>query len=199
MTAGFLGGRPEIKGAWRPSARQSVGVVGVVMGAVSFATDGHTVSQGPVVLNMALDVTHVLAAGVWAGGIAGLAIMTLRERRGAETAPLAPTAVRFSTVATLAIVSVAAAGLGMSFLIVDSPSDYVMTTWGRLLLLKVGLVLLAGSLGAYNHFVVVPALDTDPSDGAMLDRAKATVVVEAGLMIAVALVTVFLTGASINE
>jgi hypothetical protein len=33
----------------------------------------------------------------------------------------------------------------------------------------------------------------------MLDRAKATVVVEAGLMIAVALVTVFLTGASINE
>jgi len=112
---------------------------------------------------------------------------------------MAPTIVRFSSVATLAIVSVAAAGFGMSFLIIDSIADYVTTDWGRLLLLKIALVAIVVGLGSYNHFVVVPALEVDPTDTPMLSQAKKTISAEAGILLVVTLLTVFLTEASINQ
>lgn len=199
MFAGFMGFKPLISETWCPSHRLTIGVFGIVVGALSFATDGHTVSRGNALINASLDVVHVLAAGVWVGGIVGLFVLTLLRRRGLETAPLAPTIVRFSTVATLSIVTVAAAGVGMSFLVVDTVGDYFTTSWGRLLLLKVALVAVAAGLGAYNHFVVVPALEVDPADDVMVSRARRTVSAEAGILLAVTLVTVFLTGASINQ
>lgn len=199
MTIGFVDARPPIPEPWRPSSRQLLGVAGAAAGAMSFATDGHTVSEGNLFLHASLDVVHVLTAGVWVGGIVGLFLMAMRRRRGHETRPMAPTVVRFSNVATFAIVVVAAAGVGMSVLIVGSLSDYFMTAWGRWLLVKVGLVAMAGGLGAYNHYVMVPALDVDPADPVMLARARRTITAEMGLLMAVALLTVFLVGASINQ
>lgn len=199
MTIGFLGsGQPASQ---RPglTRRQMLGVIGVGVGALSFATDGHTVSRGDFFIIAALDVVHVLAAGVWVGGIVGLVLLAVRRRRVPEDRPLAPTIVRFSSVATLAIVSVAVAGLGMSFLIVESLSDYWMTDWGRLLIVKVTLVAAAAALGAYNHFVVVPALELDPADGQILSRAKRTIGLESVILLAVTLITVLLTGASIDR
>ncbi|HEX6221143.1 MAG TPA: CopD family protein [Acidimicrobiia bacterium] len=199
MTVGFVGVRSPIPEPWRPAPRQIFGVIGAVSGGLSFATDGHTISEGNLFLSASLDVIHVLAAGVWVGGVVGLFLMSLRRSRGLETSPMAPTIVRFSTVATVAIVAVAAAGAGMSFLIVDSISDYYTTTWGKLLLVKVGLVVLAGGFGAYNHYVVVPALEVDASDTVMLARARSTISAEVVLLFLVALVTVFLAGASVNQ
>lgn len=199
MTVGFLGNPPPVSEVARSKRLRALGVIGVMAGALSFATDGHTVSRGDVLLNASLDVVHVLAAGVWVGGIAGLVIMAVRRRVGIEDGPLAPAMVRFSTVATLAIVSLAAAGAGMSLLIVDSVSDYWKTDWGRLLLVKVALVGAAGGLGGYNHFVVVPGLEVDPANRALLSRAKRTIGAEAVILLIVTLVTVFLTGASIDQ
>lgn len=197
MTLGFAG--PTAEQPWRTTPRYVIGVIGAAAGALSFATDGHTVSQGNVALNASLDVIHVLAAGIWVGGIAGLLLLAVRRRRQLEQGSMAPTIVRFSSVATLAIVSVAAAGIGMSFLIIDSIADYVTTDWGRLLLLKVALVAIAVGLGGYNHFVVVPALEVDPTDTPMLSKARRTISAEAVILVVVTLVTVFLTGASINQ
>ncbi|HEX6286473.1 MAG TPA: CopD family protein, partial [Acidimicrobiia bacterium] len=179
--------------------RYVVGVIGAAAAALSLATDGHTVSQGNVALNASLDVVHVLAAGIWVGGIVGLLVLTVRRRRRLEQGSMATTIVRFSSVATLAIVSVAAAGFGMSLLIIDSIADYVTTDWGRLLLLKVALVAIAVGLGAYNHFVAVPALEVDPTDSLVLSKARRTTSAEAAILLVVTLLTVFLTGASINQ
>ena len=197
LTLAFL--RPPAREPRAFTWRHVIGVTGALAGALSFATDGHTVSQGNLLLHASLDVVHVLAAGIWVGGIAGLLLMAIRRRRRLENDSMAPSIVRFSSVATLAIVTVAAAGLGMSFLIVDSIGDYVATSWGRLLLLKVALVAIAVGIGAYNHFVVVPALEVDPRDASMLSRARRTISAEATILLVVTLVTVFLTGASINQ
>lgn len=197
LTVGFL--RVDAAVSMGRSLRQTAGLVGALVGALSFATDGHTVSQGNLVLKALLDVIHVLAAAAWVGGIAGLLILALQRRRRTATGSLVPAVVRFSTLATVAIVVVAAAGAAMSLLIVDSLGDYLTTAWGRWLLVKIGLVVVAGGLGAYNHYVVVPALDADPGDRPMLSRARATISAEAGLLLAVALVTVLLTGASIDQ
>jgi copper transport protein len=199
MTIGLVGVRPSIPGSWGSAPRQLFGMVGAAAGALSFATDGHTVSQGNLFFHASLDVVHVLAAGVWVGGIVGLSLMMLRRRRRLETSSMAPTVVRFSTVATVAVVAVAAGGAGMSILIVDSFGDYLTTPWGRLLLLKLALVGLAAGLGGYNHYVVVPALEIDPADGSMLSRVRKTIGAEMVLLLAATLVTVLLTGATIEE
>lgn len=199
MTVGFSYASPLVPEPRRLSRRQRLGVVGATVGALSFATDGHTITQGNQLLHASLDVIHVLTAGVWVGGVVALFLMMLRRRRGLETAPMAPSIVRFSTVATLAIISVAAAGVGMSFLIVDSLGDYFTTDWGRWLLIKIGLVAGAAAIGAYNHYVVTPALAADPGDRSMLARVRWTISAEAALLLAVTLVTVLLAGASIDQ
>ena len=199
MTIGFVGVSSSIPESWRSASRELIGMVGAATGALSFATDGHTVSQGNLFLHASLDVVHVLAAGVWVGGVIGLSLMMLRRRRGLETSSMAPTIVRFSTVATVAVVAVAAGGAGMSLLIVDSIGDLLMTPWGRLLLLKVALVSMAAGLGGYNHYAVVPALEVDPADQSMLSRVGKTIGAEIVLLLAVILVTVFLSGVSIDQ
>ena len=199
MTVGFLAISPRDAERWRVTGRTTFGVIGATFGALSFASDGHTVTEGNQVIHAALDVVHVLTAGVWMGGVVGLFLMLWRRRRRRETNSLAPTVVRFSTVATLAIVSVAAAGVGMSFLIVDSIGDYFTTEWGRWLLVKVGLVVGAAAIGAHNHYVVTPALETDPSDAKMLSRVRTTISAEMVLLLVVTVVTVFLAEASVDQ
>jgi copper transport protein len=106
-----------------------------------------------------------------------------------------PLILRFSTLGGYALLTVGLAGLGMSLLIVDGPSDYLSTTWGRVLMVKVGLVLVAACFGAYNHFRLLPALEKDGEDNRAAGRARTVIGVEVVLLMAVAMVTVFLTWA----
>ncbi|MFZ0014991.1 MAG: CopD family protein [Acidimicrobiia bacterium] len=196
VAVGFIGARPGDQ-PWVPRRRQIIGVVGIGLGALSLAVDGHTISEGNPVLHVTANIIHVLAAGVWVGGVAALLYVVRARRRGGGD-PVAPLVARFSSMATLALVAVAAAGLAMSLLIIDGVDDYWSTPWGRLLLVKVALVALAASLGAYNHFSVVPRLDTDPHDGAYVRRLRLTLAAEGLVLLAVAVTTVFLTEASTN-
>lgn len=179
------------------SKRYRVGMFGVVLGVLSLSLTGHTVSEGNTVLLVSMGVVHVTVAGIWFGGLVGLGLTSLM-RRSTESESTAPIVVRFSGLATLALIAVTAAGVGMSFLIVDTASDYVTTVWGRVLLIKVGLVVVAGAIGAYNHFVVVPALEDDPADDVYLRRSKVTVITEALILVGVSFMSVLLTEAPTN-
>ncbi len=179
---------------WVPASASAFGLVGALLGVVSFWFDGHTVTRGPRVAHATVDLVHVVGGGVWFGGIVGLCIVALL-RRGTS---IAPVIVRFSPVASVALVVVALAGSLMTLMVIDGIGDLTGTEWGRLLLVKVAAVGVTALVGAYNHFVVVPALEVAPSDGAMIARARSTVVVEAALLTLVVAVTVFLTSASIN-
>jgi copper transport protein len=138
----------------------------------------------------------VAAGSVWFGGIVGLMIVGLLRRRTEHSA--APLTVRFSSVATLALIAVTVAGVLMSLMITDGFGDYTGTDWGRALIIKTIAVGIAVLLGAYNHFVVVPALELDPDATAMQRRAQMTVSIEAIVLLFVAVATVFLTVASTN-
>ncbi len=52
----------------------------------------------------------------------------------------------------------------MAWLALDSPGDLFSTSWGQVLLVKVGVVAIVAGLGGYNHFVLRPALETRPDD-----------------------------------
>ncbi len=181
---------------WYPSSASAFGLAGAAAGVLSFSFDGHTVTEGPRLLHAAANVVHVTAAGIWVGGIVGLAMVALiRHRSGVPASDLV---VRFSSVATVALVAVVVAGAAMSWMVVDGLGDYTGTEWGRVLLVKTGAVAVAIAIGAYNHFVVVPAMDGDTDADTMSQRARTAIVIEAVVLLFVVVVTVFLVGASTN-
>lgn len=196
MAVGFAAGshseRTGLHGAlW-------IGVVGLAICATAVVSTGHTVTQGNLLLHVAMNVIHLTAAAIWVGGLVSLILMARIRSRQPNAGSMAPQVVRFSGVATLAIVAVAAAGIGMSLTIVDGLGDYLGTAWGRILLVKVALVGGAVGIGAYNHFVVVPALETDPAHPIYLPRSRSTITAEVVILLAVAVITGFLTDTPIN-
>jgi copper transport protein len=183
---------------WAPDAASAFGVAGLAVGVFSFAFDGHTVTRGERVLHAAVNAVHVIAGGVWLGGLVGLAVIGAVRHRRRDERSLAELVVRFSADASLALIVVAAAGLAMSAMIIDAIGDYTGTIWGRRLLLKVAAVGVAAILGGYNRFVLVPKLRHDPDDPALERAARTTIVVEALLLVFVAVATVALVNATPN-
>ena len=137
----------------------AVALAGAVVAAGSFATNGHTRAGSSVALATISDVTHLLAAAAWGGGLVLLALC-LRARRRAEV-PTTDTVTlvgRYSTLATITIVLVGLSGAALAWFEVGSLGAFTSTGYGRLLLVKIAVVAVIAALGAYNHFRLVPAL-----------------------------------------
>ena len=123
--------------------------------AVTPALSGHARIEGT--LGILSDAVHVLAAGIWAGGLAFLALLLVEA--GGDRWSLASTAVpRFSTIAVVSVGALIGAGLLSGYLEVRSVDGIWDTTYGRLLLAKVALLLPLLALGAFNNRVSVPRL-----------------------------------------
>lgn len=179
--------------AWVPEATSWVAFAGVGMLLASHLFDGHTVSKGNWALTGLLSLIHVGAAAVWVGGVVMLAAVLWHRTRRRRPLGALQLAVRFSVLATVALVAVALAGLGLAILVLDSVSELWTTPWGRLLMLKTALVALAACGGAYNHKVLIPEL---ASNEALSPRFRRAVTVEATALVLVLVVTAVLVGAA---
>ena len=181
--------------AWHPSASPAA-LIGTVLIVASFLFDGHTVSEGPRWLHAAANLIHVVTTSTWAGGVAMLVIVIARRNRNNVATRSLQLAVRFSVVATVALVAAGMAGFVLSVVILDSPSQLWSTPWGQLLLVKVAVVAVAAAGGAYNHQVIVPDLDRSPDDDAVANRFRTVVTLEAVALVAVTITTALLIGTS---
>ncbi len=187
---------PEPLRRWTPGRSSAVGFTGCGLALVSFWFDGHTVSKGFRPLHALANSVHVLAGSVWVGGVVAMAaIMWSRHRRGARPYSL-QLVLRFSTVATLALGAVVAAGLVMAVSVLDSFGELTGTEWGQVLLLKSAAVGLALIGGAYNHFRLLPALEADPSDRLLHQQVRSVVTAEAIVLSFVVVVTAWLVAAA---
>lgn len=193
---GELDGEERVR--WVPASASAFGLVGAAVGVVSFWFDGHTVSRGPRAVHAIVNLAHVSAGSIWVGGIVGLVVVGLMRR--ATTESTAPAIVRFSAIASVALIIVTLAGALMTLFVIDGFGDLTGTDWGRLLLVKTAAVGVAAAIGGYNHFVVVPALERLVVDdhAGMVARARTTVTVEAATLMFVLAFTVLLTMASTN-
>lgn len=189
--ASVRGVRADEAVRWEPVSGDVFAIAGVVFCVLSFGFDGHTVTEGPRLVHVALDIVHVTAGGVWFGGVVALVVVA-RARRGRSS--MAPLIIRFSSVATVALVAVAVAGAGMTWLIADGLGDLTGTPWGRRLLAKLALVGVAAAVGGYNHFVVVPKLRH--GDAAAEAIARTTLRTEAVVLGAAVVATVLVVRAS---
>ena len=183
-------------GPWRPSAADSIGLIGMFLVLVSFAFDGHTLSEGPRLLHSVLSIVHVAAAGVWAGGVFALAIVLHRRHNDRVDSRALEMVLKFSVVAMVSLVLAGLAGVVMALFIDSDVTSYLSTDWGRVLVAKVILVGAAALLGAFNHFRVLPALENAPADPDAIAQARNTVTAEAFVLVVVALVSAILVGAS---
>jgi copper transport protein len=142
-----------LRGLGRPRA-PVVDVVYALLGVVALATftfAGHARTGRYVALATVTDVVHLAAAAAWLGGIAVLA--TLLARR---TVPLdAPTATaRFSRIAGPALVVVAVSGVVQAWRQTAGLDSVLDTSYGRLLLTKIGVVILIVAAASVSRHIV---------------------------------------------
>jgi copper transport protein len=154
--------------------------------AVTPALSGHARIEGTFAV--VCDVVHVLAAGVWAGGLAFLALL-LVEAGGDRWSLATRTVPRFSTLALGAVVALVAAGIASGYLEVRSWSGLWETTYGRLLLAKVALLVPLLLLGVFNNRRSVPRLRAGAIGQAGRRAFVRSVATELALMVAVVGVT----------
>lgn len=177
----------------RPVLGWSAAVVGGIALA-GFGLEGHTRSQRPLAVMVGFDIVHLGAAATWLGGIAGL-VTAFRSR--VEPGRLGAMVARFSTAAVAAVVLVAAAGIGMSWIVLSSPGDLVSTGYGLALVTKVVLVAAVVVLGAYNRRRLVPAVSVGAAASKELRRRLGRVVrIEFVVLLAVIAVTSVLVARS---
>lgn len=182
---------------YRLNARGSIaGMVGVGLVTVSYLFDGHTVTASPSVVARTADLLHVIGGGVWFGGLVTMAWLFASRVKRRVPVDAAPIAVRFSRVAAAALATVGLAGVALAWTILDSASELVSTPWGRLLLVKVLLVTAAASIGVYNHYRVIPNLESDGTDEIAAARLTRLVTIESTILLVVLLVTAALVASA---
>lgn len=190
------GGAQERDLAWELDRRGAFALVGFVLVLVSHVLDGHTVTEGSRWLTGAASSVHVLAAAVWAGGVAALALVIRDRWRRGEPAHSLVMVVRYSVVATIALAVVAVAGVYLAVVILDAPSELWSTAWGRIFVAKFVVVAVAAAFGAHNHHVIVPALEVSEEHPDAVARLRATLVKEVWTLTGVTLLTALLVRAA---
>jgi copper transport protein len=186
------------KGGYAPvSIWTRAGLAATVLALVSEAIVGHTRAAEPVVGVILVDLAHLAAGAVWFGGLVGLALtlpsLARRESLAVETLS------RFSTWGAVTLGVLMSAGMILTWRIVRSWDNLWHSPFGHLLLVKVGLVAVICGIAAANRFVLLPRSRAAVGHDANLSAShlvRRAVVAEAGLVVAVLLVTGFLVDRS---
>ena len=152
---------------------RSLALYGGLAVTISFAIWGHASELPPTFVSLIADAVHATAAGLWFGGLVGLA-MILRRRTSDSVADTGAIIGRFSTMAMDSVIALVIAGLALSITgSGGSPDAMVSTTWGRLVLAKAGITLGIVAIAAWNRRSLVPALvDPGPEGDIGPDRDR---------------------------
>lgn len=148
----------------RPPAGYGVALAALLLASLGWV--GHaTIGRGPVSLAHELNQSvHLLAAGVWIGGLLPLAMLVVRARRSGGAAPFAlmrQALPQFSHMGYAAVVLVALTGIVNTAILAGSVDGLTGTPYGRLLLAKIALFLLLVGAAGINRLVLVPRIERD--------------------------------------
>ena len=122
----------------------------------TFPASGHAGAVAPAALWVAIGGLHTAGGLIWIGGLVMVAISGVTSPR------------HFSLVSTVAIPLVVVTGTIQTLELVDDLDDLTATTWGRVLLVKIAVVVVALSVAGVSRWLVVHA------GGASLRRTVVT-------------------------
>jgi putative copper resistance protein D len=160
---------------------------------VSLGWVGHAVEgQGVVrLVHQINQMAHLLAAGLWLGGLIPLAWLLGRARSPSGTAWISvarDVVPRFSQMGYAAVALLAATGAVNTLLLVGSIQALVATPYGRLLGLKILLFLVMVTVALFNRFRLLPRLRREAQASASAAALARSVVCEQGLGLAILVV-----------
>lgn len=130
--------------------------------SLGLTLSGHAANRsGPISIVIVADFLHLVAAALWLGGVAWLALAvwpSARDSRNPVPGDLLGTCLgRFSTLATYLVGTLMIAGGWLAFSRLQSPRD-LLSGYGLLLSAKVLVALAALALGLFHRKVLLPAL-----------------------------------------
>ena len=141
-----------------------------LLGALALAGHGGATAGTVGVVHLISDAAHAIAAGVWVGGLAPLALL-FAAARGAGDAPALAVARdatrRFSTLGLVSVVTLLASGIVNTVFLVGSVPALLGTSYGRLLSAKIVLFLVMVATAAVNRLKLTPSLARADAANAM--------------------------------
>ncbi|WP_284574388.1 copper resistance protein CopC [Streptomyces sp. 2P-4] len=154
--AGDPDGRAE---EWCPGRRVRWTAAGLAAGlALTWAAAEHAAAGIQVPLAVPASVLHLLAMGVWLGGLATLAAVLGGRGAGGPAVP-ARAVGRFSALAFAAVAVLVGTGLYQSWRQVGSWEALTTTSFGRILLVKTAAVVLMLWAASFSRRLAARVLD----------------------------------------
>jgi putative copper resistance protein D len=156
---------PEIFGRLNGNSAQR-GVAGLILSAIllmSLAVAGHaSAAEGVTLLvQIGIDALHLLAAGVWLGGLIPLVMFLnwVKATHGPSTLLIAQQATAwFSRIGLVSVTVLVLTGLFNSWYLVGGIPPLLGTSYGYLLLAKLGVLIPLMALASRNRWRLKPRL-----------------------------------------
>jgi copper transport protein len=118
----------------------------VVSLVFTISASGHPGVRGPV--SVVIDVVHLIGVGLWLGAV--MVIVLDRRRWLADT----NTVGRFSRMSGIVVPIIVATGVMQTLLLVGNPTTLMDYRYGRMLLIKVSLVVVIVALGGVSRRIL---------------------------------------------
>lgn len=158
--------------------------IGSLILLLSFSTASHAgAAQGSLWAVLA-DLIHLAAASVWFSGLVLLAMLWIQTRRASPSQGYLQTVKRFSAVAGVSVFVILVTGTFGSLVELPSLRSLWTTAYGRVLLVKLGLVFAAMAIAYTNNRRVRTSKGTE--------RLPSRITLEAGVATGILLVVAFL-------
>jgi copper resistance protein D len=143
---------------------RGLGLAAAIGLIAAIAWTGHGGSTGgPLgIVHLAGDLLHLVATAAWLGGLVSL-VLLLGAARGTDDASIslaAEATKRFSTLGIASVGTLSLTGLVNAWFLVGSLEALMLTEYGRLLALKIGLFAVMVAFAAVNRFWLTPRLLT---------------------------------------
>jgi copper transport protein len=174
----------------------------LLAGAAAMAVPGlagHAAQTSPAAVSLVFDWTHLSAAGIWLGGLAGVVILGVCTAGDDRMAVLGRVVPRFSRVAVVSVLLVIASGVGAAIVHLPTLTSLWGTSYGQAILVKVGLLAAALVAGGINNARTTPRLRAalERRDGSLAESGarllRRTVRVEVVLVSATVLAAMVLS------
>jgi putative copper resistance protein D len=164
----------------RRSARWlALGAALCLIAAVAWTGHAASTPYGLGYLHLVADALHLLGAAAWVGGLMSLALLlhVLSDYRASvKPALLLDVVSRFSCLGIASVATLVISGIINAWILVGSLRALVVTDYGWVLMLKIGVFLVMVTLAAINRLWLTPRLAV--SDGKPLDALTRNTVAE---------------------
>jgi copper transport protein len=151
--------RPERE---RRSIAGLVAITGALLAAAAVliipGLAGHAAQTSPRGLMLMFDWVHLASGSVWMGGLLGLLVIWRTAPKPQRVPVLSAVVPRFSNVALVSVILLAATGVGEAIIHMPAINALWETGFGRALLVKAGLLIVALGLASGNLLRTKPQL-----------------------------------------